>query len=349
MEPAMIDRAHSFAVASLAVAALSIAQHAAASEGQLSKQIVKQDGWVSYEVPIVANAGAPCCYDMHGSVVTRIGCDLDGRGWTSSTTVNGAQPHIDASLAMYVHVHDAHVDKVRAFAASCPVRNADNVRRIDGVNGADSVTWLAEAVARDASFGEAADAELAAIAWHADASATTELQKFSDTSQPRKLREQALFWSGQMRGVSGAQLVEHVAVTDADPELRAHAVFVLTQSSGIDGYTSIHRIAQTDASDHVREQALFWMAQTGDARAKNDIVDAIHKESSDKVREQAVFALSQLKEGTADAALIEVVRGDYPRKVKEQALFWLGQSGSDAALKFLDEVLVGSVRKSHAR
>jgi hypothetical protein len=343
----MSNRAHRFALASLAVAALSIAQHAVASEAELSKQIVKQDGWVSYDVPIVANAGAPCCYDMHGSVVTRVGCDLDGHGWTSSTTVNGAQPHADTSLAVYAHVRNAQVDKVRAFAASCPVRDADHVRRIDAVNGADSVAWLAHEVARDNTFGDNADAALSAIAWHDEAGATAALQKFSDPSHPRKLREQALFWSGQLRGLSGAQLVERVAVTDADPELRAHAVFVLTQSSGIDGYASIHRIAQTDASDHVREQALFWMAQTGDARARNDIVDAIHKESSEHVREQAVFALSQLKQDNADAALIEVVRGDYPRKVKEQALFWLGQSGSDAALKFLDEVLVAPVRKSH--
>jgi hypothetical protein len=341
----MIDRAYRFAIASLAVATLSIAAHA--SEAELSKQILKQDGWVSYEVPMIANAGAPCCYDMHGAAVTRIGCDLDGRGWTSSTTLDGAQLHTDASLAMYVHVHDAHVDKVRAFAASCPVRDADKVRRIDGVNGADSVGWLAQSVARDAAFGETADAELSAIAWHSDAGATAELAKFSDPSHPRKLREQALFWSGQTRGASGAQLVERVAVADADPQLRAHAVFVLTQSSGIDGYASIHRIAQTDVSDHVREQALFWMAQTGDARAKKDIVDAIHKESSEKVREQAVFALSQLKQDDADAARVELIRGDYPRKVKEQALFWLGQSGSDAALKFIDDVLVAPERKSH--
>ncbi|MDR3385968.1 MAG: hypothetical protein P4L92_02850 [Rudaea sp.] len=33
------------------------------------------------------------------------------------------------------------------------------------------------------------------------------------------------------------------------------------------------------------------------------------------------------------------MRGRYPHEVKQQALFWLGQSGSDAAMKFLDEVL----------
>jgi len=66
---------------------------------------------------------------------------------------------------------------------------------------------------------------------------------------------------------------------------------------------------------------------------------------SPKVREQGVFALSQLKHGDADAALIALVRGRYPREVKRQALFWLGESGSEAALKFLDDVLTRADRK----
>jgi HEAT repeats len=342
----MTDRTHRFASTLIAAATLSLAAHAAASEAELSKQILKQDGWVSYEVPIVANAGTPCCYEMHDARVTHLGCDLDGRAWTTGT-VDNAPVHSDGTLALYLHVRNAQIDKAHAFGASCPVRGAQQVRRIEAVNGADSVALLAQTIARDEKFGDIADAELAALALHEDATATTALNKLSDTSHPRKLREQALFWSGQLRGTSGAQLVERVAVTDADPKMRAHAVFVLTESSGIDGYTSIHRIAQTDTSDYVREQALFWMAQTGDARAKNDIVAAIDKERSDEVREQAVFALSQLKDHAADAALIELVRGAYPRKVKEQALFWLGQSGSDEALKFLDDVLTARVRSSH--
>lgn len=342
----MIARTHRLTGKFIALAALSMAAHAAASEAELSKQILKQDGWVAYEVPIVANAGMPCCYEMHDTHVARVGCDLDDRIWTSGT-VDNAPARSGEALALYLHVRNAQVDKVHAFAASCPVRGAEQVRRIDAVNSADSVVWLAHAITRDDKFSETADSELAALAMHEDASATTVLSNLSDATHSRKLREQALFWSGQLRGASGAQLVERVATTDADPELRAHAVFVLTQSRGIDGYASIHRIAGTDSSDHVREQALFWMAQTGDARAKADILSAIDKESSDHVREQAVFALSQLKDHEADAALIALVRGAYPRKVKQQALFWLGQSGSDEAMKFLDEVLTGQAKRSH--
>jgi HEAT repeat protein len=249
------------------------------------------------------------------------------------------------ALDVYLHVNHGQVDKARAFSASCPVRDADKIRRLDDVASQASVAYLAASTVATASE-DLAEAELAALAMHADAAATTALHDLSAPSHPRKLREQALFWLGQARGAEGAQIVEHVATTDGDPELRANAVFDLSQASAVDAYASIHRIAQSDSSEHVREQALFWMAQMGDARAKDDITAAIGKDSSKHVREQGVFALSQLKDNEADAALIALIRGNYPREVKQQALFWLGQSGSTEALKFLDDVLNKQAAKS---
>ena len=333
----MTERRIMQAAALLAFNTLLATCPATASETDLARQITQQDGWVSYQVPMVAAAGAPCCLEISAGHA-KAGCDLDGRSWNVGR--NDDEPvRADGTLALYLHVHDAKVDKVRAFAASCPVRDADHVRHVEAVGSTDSVAWLAHTLARDEKFGDSADTELAALAMHDDATATDALKQLTDVSHPRKLREQALFWSGQMRGAEGARLVERFATTDADPQLRAHAVFVLSQAGGMDGYASIYRIALNDASEHVREQALFWMAQTGDKRAQHDIVAALDKEPSDKVREQAVFALSQLKDHEADAALIALVRGHYPRKVKQQALFWLGQSGSNEALEFIDEVL----------
>jgi HEAT repeat protein len=310
----------------LPFAMLLIATGAAASEPELSTRITQQDGWVGYQVAMAADAGTPCCYEWHGKIVTHAGCDLEGRSWGTSSGDKASVAIVD-QLDVYMHATHGQIDKVRAFAASC----------LEKVDAADSVAVLARMAVTAPE--ETADAEVSAMALHADASATAALVHLADSAHPRKLREQALFWLGQARGIAGAQYIEHVATTDADSELRANAIFDLSESHAIDAYAAIHRIAQTDASDHVREQALFWMAQMNDARARNDIVAAIENDVSDNVREQAVFALSQLKDDQADAALIALVRGHYPRKVKEQALFWLGQSGSTPALNFLDEVL----------
>jgi hypothetical protein len=326
------------------LALLTLAGNAAAAEPELATRIAQKDGWVAWQVPKTTDGGMACCFQMHGKHVLQSGCDLEGNSWGNSDDQPSPQGTSDA-LDVYMRVSHGKVDKVRAFSASCPVRDADKVRWLDNVTSQASVAFLAASTAATPSE-DIFDAELAALAMHADAAATPALRDLSGQSHPRKVREQSLFWLGQMRGAEGAQIVEHAATTDADPELRAHAVFVLSEAHGVDGYAAIHRIAQSDPSGHVREQALFWMAQTGDARARNDITAAIGKEASKDVREQGVFALSQLKEGEAEAALIALVRGSYPREVKQQALFWLGQSGSDEAIKFLDDVLSKQAAKS---
>ena len=326
------------------VVLLMLAGNATAAEPDLGKRIAQQDGWVAYQVPKTADGGVACCFQMHGKHVVQSGCDLEGNSWGNSDDQRPPQATADA-LNVYFRVSHGKIDKVRAFSASCPVRDADKLRWLDNVAPQASVAFLAASTAATPNE-DIFDAELAALAMHADPAATPALRDLSTQSHPRKVREQSLFWLGQMRGVEGAQVVEHAATTDADPELRAHAVFVLSEAHGVDGYAAIHRIAQSDSSAHVREQALFWMAQTGDARARADITAAIGKEASKDVRERAVFALSQLKEGEADAALIALVRGSYPRDVKQQALFWLGQSGSDEAIRFLDDVLSRQAAKS---
>jgi hypothetical protein len=308
-----------------------------AGERDLAKRVALQDGWVAWKVPMTLDGGVPCCPEWHGQHAIVAGaCDLDGRNWSVNSRESGHAGPADP-LIVYMSVAQGVVEKVRAFAASCPVRDAGHVRWLDAVDERDSIALLADAAphARD----EIADIELAALSLHADASATTALSQLSQTGHARHLREQSLFWLAQERGTDGARIVERAAANDSDADLRANAVFDLSQAHGVDAYAAIRRIAQADASEHVREQSLFWMAQMDDARARDDIITAIREDHSDRVREQAVFALSQLKHEQADAALIAVVRGNFPRKAKEQALFWLGQSGSPQALDFMDALL----------
>jgi hypothetical protein len=320
---------------------LALPAGAPAASGELARRVLDQDGWTSWRVPMVEGMGRPCCLDGHGNRARADGCSLDGRSWNIGRNDDDPRPAGADGLDVYVHVSGSRIDKARAFAATCPVRDTDRVRRLDGVSGGESVAFLAGAAANDA-LQDAADGEIEALALHADASATPALTRLAGSTQPRKLREQSLFWLGQARGAEGAKFVEQVATGSDDDELRSNAVFDLSQARAVDAYASIRHIAQVDRSTHVRGQALFWMAQMGDKRARDDILAALGRAQTSEIREQAVFALSQLESDEADAALILLVRGDYPREVKEKALFWLGQSGSEQAIAFLDEVLAGS-------
>ena len=320
----------------LAIAALALHAATSLAAGSLASQATSADGWVAWNVPMVAGSGSPCCYvERVGHEATR-GCDLDGHH-DGFMTSDEARASSHADLTVYAHVANGTVDDVRGLDATCPVRTAGPIRRIDDAASAQSIAFLAGWI--DGRASDRIDDAIAAIALHEDASATTALAKIADPAHPRKQRESAIFWLGQARGGDGAAIVERFATSDADPKLREHAIFALTQSHAGDPYAKVRAISGSDASDQVRSQALFWMAQMHDARAKADITDAIMRDASSKVREQGVFALSQLGGAEADSALIALIRGDSPREVKKQALFWLGQSGSPEAIEYFDEAL----------
>lgn len=324
----------------LAVIATSASAQAPASLD--SRLRASGDGWVAYDVPMVDDAGTPCCFD-NDARRDKV-CHLDGHSWNFGTHDHEPPRIGPATLTVYVHRHAGTPDRVRALASTCAVRADAPIARLGEVDADDSARWLQQWIAAPQA-GKDAETAMGALAYQAGASATKALETLSEAKAPREQRKNALFWLGQTRGRDGAAVVERVARHDADADVREHAVFSLSQAKAIDGYAVIHDVAQHDAATQVRSQSLFWMAQTGDARAAKDIRAALREERDAGVREQAVFALSQLDSG-ADAALIEVLRSDAPREVKEKAMFWLGQSGSDEALRFLDGVLTVSEKKA---
>ena len=333
----------SLAIATLALALLQTC--GAARAATLASELKGRDGWVAYRVPMVADAGQPCCFEWSGKHANRAGCDLDGRNWNFGTSDDARGIAPSDALAVYVRVEHGSVATVRALSATCPVRSGSEIQWLDDVAPGESVALLEPIVAAGRKGDDTRGNALAALAFHDDKGATAALARLAAPGRPRDQREQALFWLGQARGVAGAEMVERVATTDEDPELRAQAVFALSQSKAGDPYLRIKAISSSDRSEHVRSQALFWMAQMHDPRAEADITARVRGESSSEVREQAVFALSQLGKERADNALIGIIEGDYPRDAKERALFWLGQSGSDKALEYFDRLLAADPKK----
>lgn len=312
-----------------------------ACAADIGKDIGTGDGWTSWQVAKAAGTGDPCCYDMGRSGVDRIGCDLDGGNGSAGIGDRhaGAKPAATDTLTVYAHVAAGKVDRIRAYAATCPVNTRQALRPLAGVSTKDSIDWL-ERLAMTTGAAKNLDGEpVLALAFHAGPAAESALARMAAAGQPERRREAALFWLGQARGAGGIAIVEGFARDDADEDIRCHALFVLSQTKGSDTYPTVLASAQNDGSGEVRSRALFWLAQMKDVRAGQDIAAALRREQDVEVREQAVFALSQLPDGQNDAALIAIMRGDYPREVKQKALFWLGQSGSDRAMAFIDEVL----------
>lgn len=299
-----------------------------------------RDGWAAWQVPIVTGAPGPCCH-VTGVTTSEAGCDLDrDHGFTISDRDRPSLP--GEALTVYAHFAQGRIDKMRAYRASCPVRNVQNVTQLTK-SSQESLALLRGLIA-DPSRDALGHAAIAAAAYHADADATTLLEEFAGAAdRSRQTREQATFWLGQLRGAEGADTVLRIAREDRDSRIREHAVFALSQSDAIDPHPALVSIARNDPDADVRARALFWIAQRQDARARSDIMAVLAQEQDPEAREQAVFALSQLESG-AEEALIAIVRGQHPRKLKEQALFWLAQSDSDEAVQLFDAVLEEAAR-----
>jgi len=316
------------------LATLALHASAATATEAFEARVRQADGWVAWNVPMVSDAGAPCCFA--GEHWERTSCNLDERNRGFSTSDDARRP-ASGTLTVYAHVARSRIDDVRAFEASCPVRSNSEIRRLGDVAATDSIGLLSSWM--DRNDGARHEPALGAIAYHADDAATRVLASHAAAGHPREERENALFWLGEARGSDGASIVERFATTDDDPKLREHAIFALSESRVGDPYARIRAISQSDRDGDVRARALFWMAQMKDERAAADITAALRTERDENVREQAVFALSQLGGEKADDALIAIVRGDYPREIKKRALFWLGESGSPRAMALLDQAL----------
>lgn len=323
-------------------AGLWIAVMALAGVAQAKAPQPAAEGWSRWSVPLQPGLSAPCCVDVSrdGDKLRR-GCQLDDPGISvHNSRRNSAQPSTPERLQVYVQQRAGKLLAVRSFGSHCPVSSEQPAIALADPTPADSVRYLQGLL----SAGERPQVEetLVAIAFHADPTATQVLIAASDSAQPQRTRESALFWLGHARGQDGWARVDQVAAGDASSRMREHALFVLSQSALPAARTSLRRYAGSDADSAVRAQGLFWLAQVGDAQARTIGLAMLRDPAQSSAQEQTVFALSQLPKGEGEDVLIAVVEGDYPRAVKKHALFWLGQSGSDKALRFLDRLLAAA-------
>jgi len=290
--------------------------------------------WIGWRFAAVPATDDVCCTNAYGS---RRGCSLaeEPDSWHSSSEGRGENPK---ELAVLVEHRGGRPTAMRLVSPSCRIDGAG--RRLvwlDSVETADSLALL-EPMLAPTPDEDLAEQALAAVAHHAGAAAGGILERrVFDRGLDSDAREQAIFWTGELRGDAGVRVLDRVLSEEPDGELREHALFALTLS-GLDGALArLRRAAAEDRDPDVRSQGLFWLAQTNAPDAGEWIYRRTLAERDDDVREQGVFALSQLDDGTD--WLLRILRsGDAP-DLARQALFWLGQSEDPRALAELERLL----------
>ena len=184
---------------------------------------------------------------------------------------------------------------------------------MDDVKPAESLGLLASLVGpRDDEAGrdKRAESALMAIAVHEGSAADDVLERMLEPSRPERIRKQAAFWMGNMRGRRGYEALSRLVREDPSDKVREHAVFALSQSDVPEAVDAMIRVAQQDASAHVRGQALFWLGQKAGKKAVSAITRALDDDPETEVKKKAVFALSQLPKEEGVPMLIEVAKSN---------------------------------------
>jgi hypothetical protein len=298
--------------------------------------------WVGYAEPIVPGERRSCCWNDGG------GCSLEHRSGDQGVTVASPQTvklEGPTHLAVLLRVENHQTVKIHTFTPECDL-DAGGLPLIwlTGVNAPESIRFLLSIAKGETGTtrdeGRITDAEVAAIALHADLAADQALEQLAAPNQPEKLRRQAIFWLGNSRGRRGFEVISRIVREDPSDKIREHAVLALTQSKEPEALSTVVAVAHNDHAAHVRGQALFWLAQKAEQKmAESSIRDAIANDPETEVKKKAVFALTQMRNGEGVPLLIQVARINPNPEVRKQAVFWLGQSRDTRALAFIEDVL----------
>jgi hypothetical protein len=280
-----------------------------AASGDLGAQIrSSRTKYIGYAVPEVEGERVMCCFQNFGEFRSGGKCSIDHDGSSFTNNDDHEQLHpVSDTFALLYRVENGEIAKVRTYSMDCVLdANGAAVTWIDGVDPRKSVALLASLVSPP---GHHSDSVMAALALHADPSATTELErllKSSDVSD--ETRGHAAFWLGQTRGRRGFEDVLAIARSQSSSQrLREKAVFAISQSREPEATDELIKLAKNDPTAHVRSQALFWLSQKAGKKAAGAVRNAVDDDPDAGVREKAVFAISQLPNDPRALAAIEDV------------------------------------------
>jgi hypothetical protein len=262
-----------------------------------------RDGWVSWQVAAVDGAPDWCCWSNSSNFR-----NAPRTACKLDGKQNGWGNRDDATtdqVRIYARTAGGKLDRLRVLSVTCPAEAATPIRDLGTVTENDSARWLV-GLAKQKN-----EDVLTALAINRGDVARDALSDIARNDTRGETRQQAVFWLAQVRGQEGADITASVMFNDKDPDVREHAAFALSQSET--------------------------------PRAEADLTRLLVTDKNDEVREGAVFALSQLPDERATRALIATAENrSLARELRKKAVFWLSQSESDAALKYLEQVLTAN-------
>ena len=293
------------------------------ASADLAAQVRGATGWIGYTVPAAMNfRGNDCGYCSLGD---------DHGNWTNDS--HRLEPAGDAMI-LY-RVTGGSIERIREYNSHCAVDGEGmNVTWIENVDPRASIRFLATQI------DDAHHQALAALAAHADESATDVLESIARSDRPTGVRGNALFWLGLSRGHRGYEIVRSITTNVNEPaSLREKGIFAMSQSRQPEAVDDILQVAKHDESSKVRGQALFWLSQVAGKKAAAGLREAVDNDPDTDVKAKAIFGISQLPNDESIPLLADLMRNHHNPSIRKKAAFWLGQKNDPRALAAIEEFL----------
>jgi len=178
------------------------------------------------------------------------------------------------------------------------------------------------------------------ISAHADARVPEWLNRTALGSSSPDVREQAIFWRGNIDDKRCLADLMEIYRSVRDNELREKVIFSLHICKDPNAVAEIIRIAKTETDEDLRKQAIFWLGQKASDAAVETLTDVVNVSlENTEIKKSAVFALSQLPEDRSVPLLMDIARTHKNSEIRKNAIFWLGESGDPRAIAFFEKIL----------
>ncbi|MHB1192293.1 MAG: HEAT repeat domain-containing protein [Longimicrobiales bacterium] len=102
------------------------------------------------------------------------------------------------------------------------------------------------------------------------------LERLRDPSETVEVRKMALFWAGQAKGVSVADL-QGLYGSLPDAEMREQVIFVVSQRREAQAVDFLMEVARTEKDPELRNRAIFWLGQSKDPRVGEFLLSLIRR------------------------------------------------------------------------
>jgi len=170
---------------------------------------------------------------------------------------------------------------------------------------------------------------------HGDESANM-LLAVARTDPSADVRQQAVFWLGQVPGERSVMLLDSILHATTDEDLQEKAIFALSQHEGTHaGQILRDLVTRPGESEDIKAHAIFalgnFRGQSADLAYLRDLFPTL---KSEQLKEQVIQSLSQSGNDRAENQQWLLKLAADPQQsvdVRKKALFWAGQSGMSIA------------------